>query len=123
MGLYHKDVFLPKVLIDQCPALYSVKLDCVEHFFDRSAGLLEKYAVSESKFKGVIDEIKETHPTPFEVETDKDKKVVKCVIRYSYDEFRDICIVFRKGKIITFWFNNVNDNHLTLDTSKYDKTL
>lgn len=121
MGLYHKDVYMTNEMINQCPGLYSGNLEPTSHFFNRNKGLSDKYVFDRNRFDEVIDEIKSEKPEPFEVETDESGKVVKCCIRYNYDKYRDICIVFRKDKIITFWFNSVNDNHLTLDESKYNR--
>ena len=120
MGLYHKDVYMTKDMISQCPDLYCGNLETSSHFFSRNKGLTEKYIFDKNRFDDIIDGIRDEKPNPFEVETDdKTGKVVKCCIRYNYDDYRDICIVFRKDKIITFWFNGVSDNHLTLDESKY----
>ena len=121
MGLYHKDVYMTKDMINQCPSLYSGKLGLTNHFLSRNKSFVEKYAIDRNHFDTVIESIRFEKPEPFEVETDdKTGKVVKCCIRYNYDDYRDICIVFRKGVIITAWFNNVNDNHITLDKSKYN---
>lgn len=57
---------------------------------------------------------------PFEVEVE-DNKIVKCVVRTRYDDNKDICIVFRYGIIITAYLDDINDNHETLDYSKYEK--
>lgn len=123
MKLYHKDIFMSKDMVNQSPKHYSGKLEETQHFFDRSKGLLDKYIVDKDRFQEVINEIKQDKPTPFEVETTDDgKTVTKCCIRANYDDYRDICIVFRDNKIVTFWFNSVNDTHYTLDRSKYCKS-
>lgn len=122
MGLYHKDVYMTKDMIDQSSNLYSGHLEESSHFFKRNKGLTDKYIFDKDIFEEVISSIKRERPAPFEVETDDTGKVVKCCIRYNFDEYRDICIVFRENKIITFWFNSVNDNHLTLDESKYNRS-
>ena len=120
MKLYHKDVFMTEDMVKQSSRHYCGELEETQHFFERSKGLLDKYVVDEDKFNDVLDEIRHDKPKPFEVETTDDgQTVTKCCIRANYDEYRDICIVFRENKIITFWFNGVNDKHLTLDRSKY----
>ena len=69
----------------------------------------------------IINTLRHTNPLePFEVEV-KDNKVVKCVVRTRYDDNKDICIVFRYGIIITAYLDDINDNHETLDYSKYEK--
>ena len=47
--------------------------------------------------------------------------VTKMVIRFSYDQTRDIVMVFMpKGNFVkTVWFNLKTDHHKTLDHSKY----
>ena len=53
----------------------------------------------------------------------KNKKIVKIVARFDYNNNYDLVIVIiPQGKIIkTVWLNDKNDTHLTLDTSKYNK--
>lgn len=106
-------------MVNKSSALYENNLETSSHFFSRNKGITEKYSFDFDRFDEVIEEIKSEKPAPFEVETNDAGDVVKCVIRHNYDTYRDICIVFRKDKIITFWFNGVNDNHYTLDRSKY----
>ncbi len=47
--------------------------------------------------------------------------VTKMVIRFTYDETRDIIIVLMpsSGFVKTVWFNLKTDTHKTLDRSKY----
>lgn len=54
----------------------------------------------------------------FEVETEKGK-LTKCVVRVSYNNRKDICLVFRYGLVITAWLCSKDDNHKTLDKSRY----
>lgn len=54
----------------------------------------------------------------FEVETEHGR-LTKCAVRVSYNDKKDICLVFRKGFIVTAWLCNKGDNHATLDTTKY----
>ena len=56
----------------------------------------------------------------FEVETENGF-LTKCVVRVSYNKRKDICIVFRKGLIVTAWLCNKDDTHKTLDKTKYEK--
>lgn len=56
----------------------------------------------------------------FEVETENGK-LTKCVVRFKYNNQKDICIVFRYGVVITAWLCNRDDNHKTLDRSKYTR--
>jgi hypothetical protein len=122
MGKYHKDVYMTKEMISQCPQLYCGNLEETQHFLERCRGVTEKYIFDQDRFDDVIQEIKETKPEPFEVETNKSGKVVKCCIRVPFDDYRDVCVVFRKNKIVTCWFNSSSDNHFTLDANKYDRS-
>lgn len=71
---------------------------------------------------GALDRIKKyNHIEPFEVETDENNHVVKCVIRTMYDKYHDICFVIRKDIIVTAWLCNYNDKHFTLNKNKYEK--
>ena len=54
----------------------------------------------------------------FEVETEKGK-LTKCVVRVSYNDKKDICLVYRYGFIVTAWLCNKDDKHKTLNKSKY----
>lgn len=53
-------------------------------------------------------------------------KSTKFVLRFSYDNLRDVVIVLREGRkggyytVVTAWSNLKTDNHNTLDISKYD---
>ena len=122
MGLYHKDVYMTKDMIEQCPGLYCGNLEESQHFFKRSKAIVEKYAFDKKHFDEVIQDIRETRPQPFEIATNNDGKVIKCAIRMPFDDYRDLCVVFGKNKIITCWFNSNSDNHFTLDESKYDRS-
>lgn len=121
MGLYHKDVYMTSDMINQCPSLYCGKLEESQHFLSRSKSFVEKYAFDKQHFDEVIQDIRASKPNPFEIATDSYGKVIKCCIRVPFDDYRDLCVVFGKNKIITCWFNSNSDNHLTLDESKYDR--
>lgn len=49
-----------------------------------------------------------------------DSDVDKIVVRVGYDEYRDIVLVIKGNLVITVWTNNKNDNHYTLDGSRYE---
>jgi hypothetical protein len=57
-----------------------------------------------------------------EVGTDNNITCNKVLVRTSYDNKKDICVVCNpyNGKVITLWTNYKNDKHETLDKSKYD---
>lgn len=49
--------------------------------------------------------------------------VVKAMYRQHYDNRHDLCLVInlKANKVVTVWLNEKNDNHKTLDASKYVK--
>ena len=51
------------------------------------------------------------------------KELTKIVIRIAYDNTNDLCLAIaikENGLMVkTVWLNSKNDNHKTLDTSKY----
>jgi hypothetical protein len=52
----------------------------------------------------------------------RSQSLIKFLVRTAYDNINDLCLVIAAdGKIITAWFNRKNDNHSTLDHSKYAK--
>ena len=60
----------------------------------------------------------------YEIETRHKNYLIKAVLRTSYDDNRDINIVFGKrdnNKLMvkTAWLNKKTDKHYTLDCSKY----
>jgi hypothetical protein len=49
-----------------------------------------------------------------------DGRVVKVAVRTRYSNTHDLCTVIgSNGVIITVWLNRIDDNHGTLDRSKY----
>lgn len=121
MSLYHKDVYMTTDLVIQCPSLYNGKLKKSKHFLEKTKEYGKKYNFDKNIFDKIVSRIKTEKPIPFEIETNGSKEVVKCCIRMPFDDHKDICIVFRKDLIVTYWFNDNNDNHYTLDESKYIK--
>jgi hypothetical protein len=57
-----------------------------------------------------------------EVGTENNVICNKVLVRTSYDDRKDICVVFNPntGKVITLWTNYKNDKHETLDKTKYN---
>lgn len=122
MGLYHKDVYMTRDMIKQCPSLYCGELEETEHFLNRSKSFVDKYSFDKGLLDDTIKNIQSEKPDPFEIATDDKGNVTKCCIRVPFDDYRDLCVVFAKNRIVTCWFNSNSDNHITLDESKYDRT-
>ena len=119
--LYHKNVFWKKDFdVMSAELIKSV---------DRFSKHLQEYFDSENENRNfnaddiirIVDKLK-TFDTikAFEVETDG-HKLQKCVVRCGFNGKKDICIVFRKSLVVTAWLCNKDDNHKTLDKSKYER--
>jgi hypothetical protein len=110
-GLYHKDVFLPKISLSD----KMVKVNYTHHAIDAAYNDRYEEIILPNALNFAKSEI-------IEVEI-KNKKIVKIVARFDYNNNYDLVIVIiPQGKIIkTVWLNDKNDTHLTLDTSKYNK--
>ncbi len=117
MKKYHKDVYMPEEMIKEASKLYCCDLKKSFHFYERAS---DKYKneYNSALVDEIIEKIKSEKPTPIEIETEFGR-VTKCVIREPCDGEKDICLVFRKGIIVTFWLNNKSDNHYTLDKDNY----
>lgn len=106
-GLYHRDLGLPVTLGFATMLRYS------PHALEEASS--DRY--------GNLDLPKSigTHEAEvIEVEV-RNGKPFKALLRKPYDDRRDICLVvlLDRGIVKTVWCNLRNDNHHTLDTSKY----
>ena len=114
MGLYHSEVYMPKLLQQPC---FEGRLRYSRHAIDEANS----------------DRYGDITPPPYfyvegkekliEVETDsKTGKVVKQVWRQALDDERDIVLVITAdGNVKTLWVNLKTDKHKTLDRSRYIK--
>ena len=56
----------------------------------------------------------------FEVELGENNEVIKYGIRVTYNPKKDIIVIFKNNHIVkTVWWNQKNDQHKTLDMTKY----
>lgn len=86
-----------------------------------------KHDINFKKLDMIIDELITNNRDYYlyEVETRHKNYLIKAVLRTSYDDNRDINIVFGKrdnnNKLMvkTAWLNKKTDKHYTLDCSKY----
>jgi hypothetical protein len=111
--LYHKDIGFPTSL-DIPEGMVSLWYSA--HAKDRIVG----------KYKGQLilpTFIKITKNNTVEVSSEDNITVNKVMVRTTYNEKKDICVVLipQTGKVVTLWMNYKNDKHDTLDKSKYDK--
>lgn len=110
-GLYHKDIFLPKINLSDKIVKVNYSHHAIEAAYnDRYEEIILKDAYNFSKSDIIEVEI-------------KNKKIVKIVARFDYNNNYDLIIVIiPQGKIIkTVWLNDKNDLHKTLNRSKYNK--
>lgn len=120
--LFHKKVFWIKAFDIEARTLFNNNYS--EHLWEHFLFHHGKHDVTARELDRIINEIMDCKRNYFlyEVET-RDNKVVKAVIRTSYDIDYDVCIVFDDTKVRTAWLNRKDDRHNTLDYSKYYNPL
>ena len=126
--LLHAQVYLPQCIINevykQQDSIRTIEFS--NHF---AVQHLNKYDYKHYLDKdNLVKIIKNLHnQTPFEVEVSKEHRILKYVVRTTYDATRDISIVIiPRGDVAfvkTAWLNDKGDKHFTLDKSKYVKHL
>ena len=142
--LFHDDVFIPEDAKNQVRNLQTqMKSYFLSKHFEEHLNNQDKEDRSHTYFKNFVinilnEQISDSYHiyNAFEVEFSKDyhffKKsgwfVTKFCIRVPYKHDEDIAFVFRpqyqNGKVVDFmvvtaWINHKEDNHKTLDTTKY----
>ena len=122
--LFHKSIYwIPQFDIQSKQLLLSVKR-LSNHLYDHIENSNKpRYDISVEHLYNIVQGLYSQDIHPFEVEVDCNNKVVKTVIRTSYDDNRDISIVIRYGYIVSAWLNSKGDNHFTLDRSRYEVSL
>ena len=126
--LLHKQVYLPQGIIDEVYK-HQDSTKIVEFSYHFIVQHLDKYDYKHYLNKNTLVKIvKNLHSqTPFEVEISKEHRVLKYVVRTTYDATRDVSIVIiPRGDVAfvkTAWLNDENDKHFTLDKSKYVRHL
>ena len=122
--LYHRNIYWqPQFDIESKQLLLSVTR-LSNHLYDHIENSNKpRYDITTERLYLIVQGLCGQDIQPFEVEVDENNKVIKMVVRTSYDDTRDISIVVREGFIVTYWVNFKNDKHSTLDESKYYKPL
>ena len=122
--LYHRTIFWsPQFDIEAKQLLLSVTR-LSNHLYDHIENSNKpRYDINIETLYHIVQGLCRQDIEPFEVEVDDNNKVVKMVVRTSYDDNRDISIVVREGFIVTCWLNDKNDLHFSLDENKYYKPL
>lgn len=118
--LYHAEIyFKPNFIQDALTLAKSVK-KLSDHEEKHLASTDKKHNYTREELFLCWRKILNGEGFLFEVE-EKFGEVTKAVYRVSLNENKDISIVIRKGVIITAWINSKEDNHYTLDCSKYER--
>ena len=119
--LYHREVSWNKDFDIESAKLIKTVVRFSKHlkeYFDDDS---ERRQFDADSIIKIIDRLKTfDNIKAFEVETDG-HLLTKCVVRVGYNGRKDICIVFRKGFVVTAWLCDKDDKHKTLDRSKYDR--
>ena len=119
--LYHRQVYWKKNFdFESAELIKSAKRFSrhLEEYFDDDA---ERRQFNADSIMRIVEKLKTfDNIRAFEVETDG-HTLTKCVVRVGFNGKKDICIVFRKGLVVTAWLCNKDDNHRTLDKTKYEK--
>lgn len=123
--LYHIDKYLPMWIIDCALIAQRNTKNFVisEHLWEQINNKKRSHNIDKDKLLMILSTLKRVPIIPFEVETNYTYNhfdITKYVVRAYYDEQRDISIVIRGHKVITAWLNDNNDNHPTIDLSKYE---
>lgn len=112
--LYHMDIGFPPGLRLELPEF--IELTWSKHAI--KAAQDDRYA---EHGINLFSKLKTAGAKIVELETVKDK-VVKIVLRQSYDDNHDICLAIAAGGVVkTVWLNVKSDSHSTLDVTKYGK--
>lgn len=115
-GLYHYEVYWNEKIQHQILIALNSKLPLK---FDSHA--IENKFARKISISGITIE-KLCGGYCFEAEVNKNK-VVKFVVRYSYNDIYDLCSVWIPKQDClyckTIWLNKKNDKHYTLDERKY----
>jgi hypothetical protein len=110
MGLYHKDVYLPKEQVNKIAGLYQLRFS--HHAIN--ACLSDRYGMIVPP-KQI--QINENNVIELEI---AQNQVNKIVVRIDYNQFKDLVLVLLPdGFCKTVWLNEKSDKHKTLNKSVY----
>ena len=119
--LYHRQVYWKKDFDIESAKLIKTVNKFSRHLQEHFADNAERRQFDADAIIKIIDKLKKfDNIKAFEVETDG-RYLTKCVVRVGFNGKKDICIVFRKGLVVTAWLCDKDDNHKTLDKRKYEK--
>ena len=125
--LYHKDIYVPQYLINECLEQqkhidsYSVKF--TKHVY-KNLGKDKSHMSSVKQLRYALYQISLNPLYPIEVESDVVNgklTLTKYVVRVDVNRKTDLILVIRNNVLVTFYRNEHNDTHPTLDINKYEK--
>ena len=120
-NLYHRQVFWKKEFDVESAKLVKTANRFSRHLQEYFTDDTERRQFDAESIMNIIEKLKTfDNIRAFEVETDG-HYLTKCVVRVGFNGKKDICIVFRKGLVVTAWLCDKDDNHKTLDKSKYER--
>lgn len=126
--LLHEEKFLPEFIIKK--VLYIERhlnvdrMTLTQHLTEHINNVDMKHEYTENDIRDCLKWLIKNPTKPFEVEYNTaTQKITKWVVRIPFDDYRDMSISIRGYRIITAWVNDLNDNHRTLDLSKYDDSI
>ena len=109
-GLYHKDVYLPKIN----KVNRDFKVEYTHHAIE---------AAYNDRYEEIVlpETINLAKSEIIEIEV-KNGEIVKILIRTKYNSRYDLnlAIIPQNLKVKTVWLNDVNDDHKTLKVEKYN---
>ena len=120
MNLYHRSIYwLPQFDVESKQLVLSVKRlsNHLWEYIDNQPN--HKHNIELTMLYKALRGLYGQDIEPFEVGVDYNNKVVKTVVRTSYNDTKDISMVIKDGFIVTCWLNDKCDKHFTLDYSKY----
>lgn len=119
--LYHKQVFWKSDFDIESAKLIKTVTRFSRHLQDYFESKNENRNFNAEDIMRIVEKLKTFDTVKcFEVETDG-HHLQKCVVRCGFNGKKDIILVFRKEFVVTAWLCNKDDNHKTLDKSKYEK--
>lgn len=121
---YHQDIFMPEGLQEKCKNLMKRKSPhrFTQHAKDHLSKLEDRsHRVDMYSLMDALKFLEEFPTDPFEVYTDKHKNPIKFCTRTDLTPNEDVVFVISDNKVVTFYVNDKNDEHDTLDYGLYSK--
>lgn len=126
MPLFHRDIGFPDKLVLPTGRIY---LEASSHAKQEAEE--DRFLEPDEDKLNIPDSIELEENMVFEVETDEKAVIQKIVVRWDYDEERDLVMALAapegagysptdSWRVKTVWINYKDDTHSTLNESQYD---